>query len=91
MTTLAVKHSVSDFDTWLTAFDSHASVRSGHGATGERVLHDGNTVLVLIDFPDVASAQAFMADPSLADAMRDGGVQGAPDVTLLTEVDRVRH
>jgi uncharacterized protein (DUF1330 family) len=85
MTTLAVRHSVADFDTWKSAFDGHASVRNGHGATGARVLHDGNAVLVLIDFPDAASAQSFMADPSLADAMSKGGVQGAPDVSIMTE------
>ena len=44
--------------------------------TGARVLHDGNAVLVLIDFPDAASVQAFMADPSLAEAMTKGGVIG---------------
>lgn len=85
MTTLAVRHSVSDFDTWKSAFDGHASVRSGHGATAQRVLHDGNNILVLIDFPDAASAQAFMADPSLHDAMSEGGVIGAPDVSVLVE------
>jgi hypothetical protein len=85
MTTLAVRHSVSDFDTWKTAFDGHASVRDGHGATGSRVLHDGNAILVLIDFPDAASAQSFMADPSLAEAMAKGGVVGAPDVSVLVE------
>jgi uncharacterized protein (DUF1330 family) len=85
MTTLAVRHSVSDFDTWKAAFDGHAAVRTGHGATGQRVLHDGNSILVIIDFPDAASAQAFMADPSLAEAMSKGGVIGAPDVAILVE------
>ena len=85
MTTLAVRHTVSDFDTWKSAFDGHASVRSSHGSTGERILHDGNAILVLIDFPDAASAQSFMADPTLADAMVKGGVVGAPDVSVLVE------
>jgi hypothetical protein len=85
MTTLAVRHTVSDFDTWKPVFDGHAGVRAGHGATSTRVLHDGNTVLVLIDFPDAASVQSFMADPSLAEAMSKGGVVGAPDVSVLVE------
>jgi hypothetical protein len=85
MTTLAVRHTVSDFGTWKSSFDEHSSVRAQHGATGQRVLHDGNAVLVLIDFPDAASAQAFMADPGLADAMAKGGVVGAPDVSVLVE------
>jgi hypothetical protein len=85
MTTLAVRHTVSDFDTWKSVFDGHQSVRTGHGSTGQRVLHDGNAILVLIDFPDGASAQSFMADPSLAEAMAKGGVVGAPDVSVLVE------
>jgi hypothetical protein len=85
MTTLAVRHTVSDFDTWKSAFDAHASVRTGHGATAHRVLHDGNAVLAIIDFPDASSVQAFMADPSLAEAMSKGGVVGAPDVSILVE------
>jgi hypothetical protein len=91
MTTLAVRHSVSDFDTWKTTFDGHVSVRSGHGATSHRVLRDGNNVLGLVEFPDAASAQSFLADPSLAEVMRNAGVQGAPDVSLLTEVEQVRY
>ena len=91
MTTLAVRHSVSDFDTWKTAFDGHVSVRSSHGATSHRVLRDGNNVLGLVEFPDAASAQSFLADPSLAEVMRSAGVQGAPDVSLLTEVEQVRY
>ena len=86
MTTLAVRQSVSDFNTWKSVFDEHASVRTGHGSTGDRVLRDGNNVLVLVEFPDAASAQSFMDDPSLADAMRRGGAQGAPDVSVLTDV-----
>jgi hypothetical protein len=33
-----------------------------------RLVYDGNAILVLLDLPDVASAQSFMSDPSLAKA-----------------------
>lgn len=91
MTTLAVRHSVADFDTWKRAFDGNLSARTGHGATSHRVLRDGNNVLVLVDFPDPSSAQSFQGDPSLADVMRDAGVQGAPDISLLADVEQVRY
>ena len=91
MTTLAVRHSVSDFDTWKAAFDGHEATRRTHGATGHRVLRDGNDLLVLIDFPDAASAQAFTSDPALATAMHNGGVQGAPDVSVRTEASRAQY
>jgi hypothetical protein len=85
MTTLAVQHSVADFDTWKTAFDGHGSVRTQYGATDVRVLHDGNSILVTMDFPDAAAVEAFMADPSLGEAMAKGGVVGAPTVSVLVE------
>ena len=62
MTTLTVRQSVADYDTWEAAFDGHEEVRRSHGATGHRVLRDGTDVLVLVDFPDAASAQSFRAD-----------------------------
>ena len=85
MTTLAVRHTVSDFDTWKTAFDGHATVRAQYGATDVRVLHDDTAVLVLMDFPDAAAVHKFMADPSLAEAMSKGGVVSAPEVSVLVE------
>ena len=53
MTTLSVRHTVSDFDTWKSAFDSHEPARRSHGATEHRVVRDGNDIEVLIDFPTV--------------------------------------
>jgi len=91
MTTLAVRHSVSDFDSWKIAFDGHEAVRRSHGATGHRVLRDGNDLLVLVDFPDAASAEAFKSDLALVTAMRNGGVQGVPDVSVRTEASQAQY
>jgi len=91
MATLVVQHSVSDFDTWKNSFDAHASVRAGHGATSHRVLHDGNDVIVLIEFPDVPSIESFATDPSLAQAMKDGGVVSAPQRSIVEEAEVVTY
>lgn len=90
MTTLAVRHSVADYTTWKAAFDEHASVRS-HGATGHRVLRDGDDVLVLLEFPDASAAESFKADPSLRTALQNAGVQGVPDISMRTEAELVRY
>ncbi|HTY71226.1 MAG TPA: cyclase [Actinomycetes bacterium] len=82
MTTIAVRHSVADYDTWKLVFDEHEKIRRSHGATEHRVLREGNNVLALIHFPDAASARTFSEDPSLHDAMERGGVLGAPDVSV---------
>ena len=91
MTTLAVRHTVQDFDVWKAAFDAHAATRRGHGATGHRVLRDGHDILVLIDFDDQEQAGAFTADPSLKEAMADAGVTSAPDITIREETEGLRY
>jgi len=88
MATLAVRHTVNDFNTWKAGFEGHDAGRRSHGATGYRVLQDGNSVLALIEFPDAASAQAFQTDPKLGEVMATAGVVGAPDISTWSEASR---
>ncbi len=87
MTTLAVRHTVADFDTWKNGFDGHEVSRKQHGCTAHRVLRDGNDVLVLMDFPARGNAEAFAGDPALKAAMQHAGVVGAPDITLRDDAE----
>jgi uncharacterized protein (DUF1330 family) len=91
MTTLAVRHTVQDFDVWKAAFDAHAAARRDHGATGHRVLREGQDILVLIDFDTQEQAAAFTTDPSLKEAMADAGVTSAPDITIREETEGLRY
>jgi hypothetical protein len=91
MTTLAVRHSVSDYDTWKAVFDEHGTVRRSNGATGHRILRDGNDVLVLVEFPDAGAAQSFQSDPSLREALQKAGINGTPDVSVRAEAEQVQY
>ena len=91
MTTLAVRHSVKDYDGWKAAFDGHGEARRRHGSTGHRVLRDGNDLLILLEFPSESAATAFSSDPSLRTAMEKAGVQGAPDISIRTESEQVSY
>ena len=91
MTTLAVRHTVNDFDTWKAGFDGHDAGRRGHGSTGYRVLRDGNAVLALIEVPDAAAVRAFTTDPALREAMDKAGVVGTPDVSIWSEAEREQY
>jgi uncharacterized protein (DUF1330 family) len=91
MTTLAVRHSVSDYDTWKAVFDAHGGARQSHGATGHRVLRDGNDLLVLVEFPDADAARSFQSDATLRLALSEAGIQGAPDISLRTEAEQVQY
>jgi hypothetical protein len=46
---------------------------------------DRDDILVLVEFPDTASAQSFQTDPTLREVMTAAGVIGAPDITLRTQ------
>ena len=79
--TLFVRHPVTDFDTWLGAYNAAESIRVAHGCTAKSVHQapaDANDVMVVHELPTLDQAQAFADDPALKDAMMAGGVAGPP-------------
>ena len=91
---LAFRHTVADFPAWKRGFDEHGAVRKEHGATGHTLLvssEDPNTVLVLNRFPDRASIDAFVNDPSLAEAMERAGVVSQPEIAVWDEDEEIPY
>jgi heme-degrading monooxygenase HmoA len=89
-----VQHKVRDFDTWKLVFDEHGEVRRKHGATGHEIYRgtdDPNEITIVNHFPSKEQAQAFVADPSLKEAMERGGVVSAPLVTWAQEVETIDY
>ena len=81
--TVAVRHSVEEFDSWKIAFAAHGTIRKEHGCTGEKILQEAgepNEVLVLTTWPSMKEAHAFAEDPSLPEAMKQAKVVGAPRI-----------
>jgi hypothetical protein len=86
MTTVIVQHGVADYDVWRPVFDEHATARQGHGGTSATVYRgaeDANAITAVLEFPDLASAQAFASDPSLKEAMGRAGVTGPPQISFV--------
>ena len=84
--TLAVRHSVADYATWLVAYTQAETTRDKHGCSAEQVYRlpaDGNDVFVTHDFPTTAQAEAYVADPDLRAAMERGGVTSAPRIEIF--------
>lgn len=91
MVILVVHHRVADYDAWKLVFDEHEPVRRGHGELEHRVyrdIHDPNRVVVHNDFPSEDAARAFVADPSLKDAMARAGVEGEPGLGFLERTEQ---
>jgi hypothetical protein len=92
MITLRIEHPISDFPTWKTAFDRFADHRRRGGVCGERVdqpVDDDRYVLVDLDFPTRAQAEAFLGfleTKVWASRNTSPGLAGTPRTRLLEPV-----
>jgi quinol monooxygenase YgiN len=83
MTTMVVRHKVSNYETWRKAYDDFASVQKAKGVTGQaayQATDNPNDITVTHDFASVAAAQDFVNSDELKKAMQGGGVVGAPSI-----------
>ncbi|MEJ7796451.1 MAG: hypothetical protein WKF50_12930 [Nocardioides sp.] len=91
MVTLHIEHSVSDFDTWRTAFTRFADARRQAGVRGHvvrRPVDDQHHLSIDLDFAEVEQAVAFerflrnnvWADPASSPALR-----GTPTTSILRD------
>lgn len=64
MPVLRIEHSITDFDTWKSAFDRFASARASADVRGHRIhrpLDDSSYVMIDLDFDEVEEAERFLA------------------------------
>src|SRR5665213_2735887 len=73
---VVVRIRVADFDTWLTAFDSHEDARRAAGILGHhinRAEEDPNDVSIYMAVADLDKAKAFSASDDLRERMQSAG------------------
>lgn len=86
-TMLMVLHKVSNYEKWIAAYEAADSLRMANGLHKYvigRGLRDSNMVLVATKADDLEKAKAFAKGPSLKKAMKNSGVIGTPDISLIT-------
>lgn len=85
-TTLA-KVCIADAQRFLDVFSTRGlQARQSHGSRGAHAFllpDDPGTAMVLIDWTDRASFDAFRTDPAVKDTMRSGGALEPPVFTVL--------
>ena len=89
-----VQHRLRDYEAWKPRFDEHKAVREQHGGKGHRLYRpvgDPNNAIIVNEFATADGAKAFMADPSLPEAMERGGVEMPPNVWLCDEVETLTY
>lgn len=93
MTTILVRHKVSDYAKWKSAYDGFDALHKAHGVIHAQILQgseDKNEVVVLTEIESLAKAKQFAASEDLKKAMEACGVVGHPDVYFL-EKAATRH
>ena len=88
MTTLFVRHSVSDYKAWRKGYDDFAPMRTSLGVKAAAVyqaVDNPNDITVTHDFATPEAATAFGKSAELKKAMQDAGVVGAPTIWLTTK------
>ena len=97
MNIVIVQHTVADYDHWKGGYDAHESARRAAGCTSSTVSRgsssgDGATdISVYMQFPSATAAKGFLDNPGLAEAMKDAGVIGVPDVRISELVESVSY
>ncbi len=87
MIRLFVRHRVADYAAWRKVYDEFDATRRPMGVIGEAVfqsIDDPNDVTVWHDFQTADEAQAFASSEAVRDVMQRAGVEGAPEVWLVT-------
>ena len=93
MATLLVKHRVANFDKWKRIFDGLEGLREKHGFVAHSVHRDAtdpNIVVIVNHVREMAEAKNYGASHELRDAMVEAGVQGAPEISFLNDVEELR-
>src|ERR1700743_1546991 len=83
-----ITHKVADYAKWFAAYEAHDSARLAagiHNYVIGRGLTDSNMVTIVLRIDDTTKAKAFASAPGLKQAMKKGGVVGAPMMTAVTE------
>lgn len=83
MTTLFVRHQVTDFGSWKQVYDEFEPTRQRMGVVAAavyRAADDPNNVTVTHDFSTLDAAQQFAASDELRTAMERAGIAGEPSI-----------
>jgi len=83
---VVVRHKVSDFSKWKSAYDAHLPARQGAGLKEEHLLRnvdDQNEVVLFFETKDLQKAREFAGSADLRETMLNAGVVDKPDIYFL--------
>jgi quinol monooxygenase YgiN len=88
MTTMFVRHTVSNYAAWRQAYDAFAPVQKAKGVLAQavyRAADNASDITVTHEFASLEAAKAFADSKELKEAMAGAGVLGAPDIWFASK------
>ena len=89
---LLVRHKVTDYEKWKSAFDAHSITRQANGSRGGQLFRnvtDPNELVVLLEWHDLEKARQFSQSEELRAKLQEVGVLGPPDFYFLEEIEQL--
>lgn len=89
MTTMFVRHSVTDYKAWRKVYDEAASFQKANGVTAQAVYQaadNPNDITVTHEFASIEAAKALVGNEELKKIMQRAGVVGAPTIWFANKV-----
>jgi quinol monooxygenase YgiN len=91
MTTVFMKHTIEDYDTWKAGFDDHASTREEYGSPEDyrlfREAENPNEIVMIAEWESAEAFQRFMEESDVKEKMGELGVISEPEVYILEETE----
>lgn len=94
ITTMFVRHAVSDYDSWKRVYDEVAPLRKQKGVTAASVHRDANdsdTIFITHQFENMEAAKAFANSEELKSAMAKAGVKDSPEFFFTQDIEHTAY
>jgi quinol monooxygenase YgiN len=91
MTTIFIKHTVEDYDSWKPGFDDHADTREEYGSHENyrlfREAGNPNEIVVMGEWESPEAFERFMDESDVKEKMGELGVISEPEVYIFEEIE----
>lgn len=91
MPALLIRHKVTDYVTWRSAFDAQEATRRAHGCQSGQLFRnasDPNEVLILLEWDRLDRAWLFAQSDDMREELRRAEVTDEPNLWFLGETDQ---
>ncbi len=89
---LLVRHKVTDYEKWKSAFDAHCVTRQANGSRGGQLFRDYSDpteLVVLLEWDVLKKARQYVQSEELREVMQRAGVIGHPTIYFLKDGEQV--